>query len=143
MNINFFPPLQLIASVRIAQGILYTFDLEFLKRNFMLGGVMYPIYNQLIQQKVSVVFRLYSIRFLQPSSTPGETDQVKHLDLPSEILEQLEGIVSALGFEIVNWFECHNGIMLQADHDLRNKLSWFAFGIIDLKRLEILLWMRT
>ncbi|PRD23198.1 UNVERIFIED_CONTAM: hypothetical protein NCL1_47061 [Trichonephila clavipes] len=132
MNINFFPPLQLIAFVRIAQGILYTFDLEFLKRNFLLGGLVCSVYIQRIQQKVSViVLRHYSTRFLQSSGTPGETDQVQHLNLPNEIQKQLVGIVSALGFEIVNWFECHKGIMLQADHDLRNKLSWFSFGIID------------
>ncbi|GFY70775.1 uncharacterized protein TNIN_271371 [Trichonephila inaurata madagascariensis] len=132
MNINFFPPLQLIAFARIAQGILYTFDLEFLKRNFMLGGLVYPVYTQRIQQKVSViVLRHYLIRFLQPSGTPGKIDQVKHLNLPKEMQKQLVGIVSALGFEIVNWFEFHKGIMLQADHDLRNKLSWFSFGIID------------
>ncbi|GFR14950.1 uncharacterized protein TNCT_227141 [Trichonephila clavata] len=36
-----------------------------------------------------------------------------------------------LGWEIYKWYECHEKLLQVVDHDLRNKLHWFSFGIID------------
>ncbi|GFX85808.1 uncharacterized protein TNCV_2472101 [Trichonephila clavipes] len=123
MSINFWPPLELMAYSKIAQRILYTFDLEVLKRTFLLGGPLYTEYRERIEEKVSAVV-------LPPFETT-HSSEVKHLVLPTEIQKKLVGIVMALGFEVKTWFECHKVIVSAGDLNLRKQLHWFPFGIID------------
>ncbi|GFR14967.1 uncharacterized protein TNCT_227221 [Trichonephila clavata] len=132
MSINFWPSLQFIAYARIAQGILYTFDLEVLKRRFLLGGLYYTQCMERIEKMVSVVLlpvypRTVSCLSVERTKFVG----VKYLPLPNEIQKKLVGVVMALAMEIKTWFDCHKYIVRDDNLDLRNKVNWFSFGIID------------
>ncbi|GFW68735.1 uncharacterized protein TNCV_3639501 [Trichonephila clavipes] len=103
-TVSEFPPLQLIDYATIAQGTLYTFDLEFLKRRFMVLGTQctYLISDE-YSKGFGVVLRRYSIRLLQTSDTPGKSDQEKHLNLLYEI-KAIRGYSFRIGFGKGNWF---------------------------------------
>ncbi|GFS56130.1 uncharacterized protein NPIL_436921 [Nephila pilipes] len=107
MNITFWPPLQLLAYSKIAQAVLYTFDIDALKDDFMLGGYFSDDYAQKIKCKVSSI----------PLSTA--------------IQQRLVGIVLTLGTEVVKWFRSHEDILRDTKLNFQNKISWFSFGIID------------
>lgn len=118
MVISFWPPLQLIAYARVAHGILYTFDLEIMKSNIFKDRYLQRRdFIQKIEQKVSVIIL--------------SSEEVKHTFLSCEIQTQLVSTVMVLRSEIKKWFECHSYILHDDDLDLRNRLAWFSFGIID------------
>ncbi|GFS91041.1 uncharacterized protein TNCV_2120261 [Trichonephila clavipes] len=135
MSIKFWPSLELLIHARIAQGILYTFDLEDLKRTFLEEGPGYTEYVQEIETKISEI-RLpsYSATFSRLTAARKKSEDVINVPLPPEVKKQLRGIVIALGLEIKQWFESHRFIVPGVYHNLRSKLSWFSFGVID--RLE-------
>ncbi|GFY53965.1 uncharacterized protein TNIN_126621 [Trichonephila inaurata madagascariensis] len=130
MRIKFWPSLKLIVHARIAQGILYTFDLEDLKRAFL-----HTEYIQPIAKKISeIVLPTSCATFSRLTAARRNPEDTIIVHLPPEVQKQLRGIVTALGFEIKQWFQSHRSIMKDDNHNLRNKLSWFSFGVID--RLE-------
>ncbi|GFR21504.1 uncharacterized protein TNCT_604381 [Trichonephila clavata] len=135
MRVKFWLSLELIAHARIAQGILYTFDLEHLKRTFMEEEPGDEEYVTLIAKKISkIVLPTYCAIFSRLTAARRNPEDVIMVHLPPEVKKQLRGIVIALGLEISQWFESHRFIVIGDNHDLRNKLSWFSFGVID--RLE-------
>ncbi|GFY67012.1 uncharacterized protein TNIN_250711 [Trichonephila inaurata madagascariensis] len=134
MSIKFRPSLELIAHARIAQGILYTFDLEDLKRTFLeeSKGPGDTEYIQPIAKKISeIVLPTYCETFSCLTAPRRKPEDLIIVPLPPAVKKQLKGIVIALGLEIKQWFECHRFIVRRDHHDLRNKLSWFSFGVID------------
>ncbi|GFX18815.1 uncharacterized protein TNCV_4143361 [Trichonephila clavipes] len=130
MNNKFWPSLELIARARIAQGILYTFDLEDLKRTFLNTEYIQPIAKKISE----IVLPTYCATFLRLTAARGKPEDSVIVHLPPEVQKQLRGIVITLGFEIKQWFESHRFVGRGDNHNLRNKLSWFSFGVID--RLE-------
>ncbi|GFR14952.1 uncharacterized protein TNCT_227151 [Trichonephila clavata] len=110
MSINFWPPLQSVAYSRIAQRILYTFDLEVLKHTFLLGGLLYTQYRERIEEIVSAI--------VLPPFESTYLRKVVHLVLPTKIQKQLVGVVLALGFEIKTWFDCHKYMVREDNLDL-------------------------
>ncbi|GFR14960.1 uncharacterized protein TNCT_227191 [Trichonephila clavata] len=135
MNIKFWPSLELIAYARIARGILYTFDLENLKRTFLENRPVDTEYITQIAKKISeIVLPTYCSTFLRLTAARRKPEDVIMVHLPPEFVKQLRGIVIALGLEIKQWFKSHRFTVIGDNHDLRNKLSWFSFGVID--RLE-------
>ncbi|GFX22418.1 uncharacterized protein TNCV_3600501 [Trichonephila clavipes] len=134
MSIKFWPSLELIARARIAQGILYTFDLEDLKRTFLEEKPGDTEYIQQIEKKISEIhLPSYWATFSRLTAARKKTEDVI-VHLPPEAKKLLGGIVIALGLEIKQWFESHRLIVRGDIYNLRNKLSWFSFGVID--RLE-------
>ncbi|GFY67011.1 uncharacterized protein TNIN_250701 [Trichonephila inaurata madagascariensis] len=134
MTIKFWPTLQLVACVRIAQGIIYSFDLEHLKRS-LLGGLQNTEYIEPITKKIlEIVLPAYCARFSHLTAARKNTEEVKIVPLPPQVKKKLGGIIFSLGLEIKLWYECHRFIEHKFNLDLRNKLSWFSFGVID--RLE-------
>ncbi|GFR14970.1 uncharacterized protein TNCT_227241 [Trichonephila clavata] len=134
MTIKFWPSLQHIACVRIAQGILYTFDLEHLKRS-LLGGLQNTEYIEPITKKIfEIVLPAYCATFSRSTAARKSSEEAKFVHLPPQIKRQLGGVIFSLGLEIKLWYECHRFIERNYNLDLRNKLSWFSFGVID--RLE-------
>ncbi|GFX18803.1 uncharacterized protein TNCV_4143241 [Trichonephila clavipes] len=130
MSIKFWPSLELIAYARIAQGILYTFDLEDLKCAFLN-----TVYIQPITKKISeIILPTYFATFSRPTPARRNPEDITIVHLPPKVEKQLRGIVIALGLELQQWFESHRSIVEGGNHNLRNKLSWFSFGVID--RLE-------
>ncbi|GFX18834.1 uncharacterized protein TNCV_4143551 [Trichonephila clavipes] len=130
MNTKFWPSLELIAYARIAQGILYTFDLDDLERTF--PNIKYI---QTIVRKISeIVLPTYCATFSRLNAARRNPEDQIIVHLPLEVQKQLRGIVIALGLEINKWFESHRFIMQEDSCNLKNKLSWFSFGVID--RLE-------
>ncbi|GFR03641.1 uncharacterized protein TNCT_173541 [Trichonephila clavata] len=107
MTIYFWPTLQIIAYARLAQAILYTFNLEILKRRFILHMSVYPTYSKAIEEKVN------------------------QRSLPPAVQKKLVGVITSLAWEIYNWFECHGHFFEYNSFDLRNKLHWFSCGLID------------
>ncbi|GFT68977.1 uncharacterized protein TNCV_1804871 [Trichonephila clavipes] len=107
MMIDFWLTLQLIAYARLAQSILYTFNLEILKRRFMLHLNVHPTYLKAIEEKVNKII------------------------LPTVVRKKLVGVVTSLAWEVHKWFNCHGHLFQDTNLDLRNKLHWYSFGIID------------
>ncbi|GFR14969.1 uncharacterized protein TNCT_227231 [Trichonephila clavata] len=135
MKIKFWPSLELIAHARIAQGILYTFDLEDLKHTFLEGGLRDSEYIAPITKKISeIVLPNYRATFCRLTAARRKPEDVIMVHLPPEIKRQLRGIVVALGLEIKQWFRSHRFIVRGDSHNLRKNLTWFSFGVID--RLE-------
>lgn len=130
MTFNFFPSLQIIAYSRIARGILYTFDLEVLKNYFIYGDLVRTCYIQRIREKVCNIV-LPTFKALYHSDAPTESKEKKYLVLPNVIEKKMIGVVMALGLEITKWFEMHQFILDGNNLDLKNRLIWFSFGIID------------
>ncbi|GFR14947.1 uncharacterized protein TNCT_227131 [Trichonephila clavata] len=133
MTIHFWPTLQLLAYARIARGILYTFELEILKNRFITGSFSaHTDYLKRIEEKVSeILYPAFTITFSHLSVSSGKSEGVKHLVLPTEIQNKLIYIILELCAETRNWYESHSMIFHRYYLDLRNKLSWFSFGIID------------
>ncbi|GFR14959.1 uncharacterized protein TNCT_227181 [Trichonephila clavata] len=132
MIINVFPSLQLIAYARIAQGILYTIDLGRLKCTFLEGELGDTEFIQLIAKKISeIVLPTYCSTFSRLTAARRKPEDVLIVHLPNEVKQQLRVTVIALGLEIKQWFESHRFIVIGDNYDLRNKLSWFSFGVID------------
>ncbi|GFY47080.1 uncharacterized protein TNIN_265991 [Trichonephila inaurata madagascariensis] len=135
MSIKFWPSLELLTHARIAKGILYTFDLEDLKRTFLEEVPGYTEYVQEIETKISEIhLPTYCASFSRLTAAREKSEDVKFVPLPLRVRKQLRGIVIALGLEIKQWFESHRFIVRGVNHNLRNKLGWFSFGVID--RLE-------
>ncbi|PRD23685.1 UNVERIFIED_CONTAM: hypothetical protein NCL1_45747 [Trichonephila clavipes] len=134
MTIKFLPTLQLIAYVRIAMGIVYSFDLEHLKRS-LLGGLQNTEYIEPIKKKISEIDLTTCYSRLSRLTAARKNTEVKIVPLPPQVKKKLGGIIFSLGLEIKLWYECHKFIIEHNFNlDLRNKLSWFSFGVID--RLE-------
>ncbi|GFR14943.1 uncharacterized protein TNCT_227111 [Trichonephila clavata] len=124
MGISFWPPLQLIAYTKIAQGILYTFDLEILKYGFTSVG-LYQNYVLQIEKKVSSI--------ILPVNT-SKRDPIKAARrpcLPIEVQKQVVGLVMVLSLEIENWFDCHKSFLFGDDLYLRKRIAWYSNGIVD------------
>lgn len=131
MTISFFPSLQLIASAKVAQGILYTFDLEIMKSEFLTFWDQMQ-YIQQIKEKVSVItLPKFEDTFSRLSIAPTKSEKVKHLILPAEIQEQMVGLIMALQLEVKHWLESHSFISRCSELNLKNGLVWFSFGILD------------
>lgn len=126
MSIRFWPPLQLLTSAKIAQGILYTFDLKILKYGFMPIGRAHN-YIQQIEEKVSSII----LPVTSNTEPTNSTDEQKEKFLPKEVQKKIVGIVMTLTLEIVNWFECHKNIIFNDNLYLRDRLAWYSTGIID------------
>ncbi|GFY68985.1 uncharacterized protein TNIN_14661 [Trichonephila inaurata madagascariensis] len=107
MTIDFWPTLQLMAYARLAQSILYTFNLEILKRRFMFHLNVRPTYLKAIEEEVN-----------------------KRI-IPTVFRKKLIGVVTSLAWEVYKWFDCHGHFFQDSNLDLRNKLHWYSFGIID------------
>ncbi|GFY67013.1 uncharacterized protein TNIN_250721 [Trichonephila inaurata madagascariensis] len=107
MILDFWPTLEVIAYARLSQAILYTFNLEFLKRRFMLYLNVHPAYSKAIEEKVN------------------------RRIIPTVVRKKLVAVVTSLGWEMYHWFDCHGHFFQNNNLDLRNKLHWFSFGIID------------
>ncbi|GFY63658.1 uncharacterized protein TNIN_314871 [Trichonephila inaurata madagascariensis] len=136
MSFKFWPSLKIIAYARIAQGILYTYDLEKLKRNFPEKRRRNKKYMKEIDdttKKISFPYLSETFKRLDAAARRNP-EGVKAVPLQPKIRRQLRGIVLTMGLEIKKWFISHKSIMKDGKHNLRNKLSWFSFGVID--RLE-------
>ncbi|GFY63661.1 uncharacterized protein TNIN_314901 [Trichonephila inaurata madagascariensis] len=130
MSIKFWPSLELIAHARIAQGILYTFDLEVLKYTLLS-----TLYIRPISKKISeIVLPTYCATFLRLTAARRNPEDSIIVHLPPKVQKQLRGIVIALGLEIKLWFQSHRFMGRDNNYNLRNNLIWFSFGVID--RLE-------
>ncbi|GFR14957.1 uncharacterized protein TNCT_227171 [Trichonephila clavata] len=107
MPIDFWPTLQIRAYASLAQAILYTFNLEFLKERSMAHMNVYPTLTNAIEEKVNQRI------------------------IPTVVQKKLVGVVMSLAWEVYKWFDCHEHFFPDTYLDLRNKLHWFSFGIID------------
>ncbi|GFS50159.1 uncharacterized protein NPIL_10111 [Nephila pilipes] len=134
MDLKFWPSLQLIAYARVARGILFTFDLEILKRDFMYEGRINQSFGQHIEERVSAIsVPLFEATFKQLKfKSSKSTDQHSYLPIPNKIQKQLVGVVLALRLEIASWFNSHGEITaFIANFDVCSTLSWYSTGIID------------
>ncbi|GFY74970.1 uncharacterized protein TNIN_220761 [Trichonephila inaurata madagascariensis] len=98
MNIKFWPSLELIAHARIAQGILYTFDLEILKHTFLITEYIQPIAKKISE----IVLPTYCATFSRLTAARRNPEDSIIVHLPPELQKQLTDIVIALGLEIHN-----------------------------------------
>lgn len=129
---NFWPSLQHIAYSRVAKEILYSFDLEHLKNESMDEGFIRTEHIEQIEEKVSTfVLPSFDTTFSRLSLAPTRPKEKKDMILPIEVQKKLTGVVMALFLEVKNWFISHTFILFANNLDLRNRLVWFPFGIID------------
>ncbi|GFR14965.1 uncharacterized protein TNCT_227211 [Trichonephila clavata] len=86
MRVKFWPSLELIAHARIAQGILYTFDLVHLKRTFMEEEPGDEEYVTLIAKKISkIVLPTYCAIFSRLIAARRNPEDVIMVHLPPEV----------------------------------------------------------
>ncbi|GFU09027.1 uncharacterized protein NPIL_462021 [Nephila pilipes] len=127
MDVYFWPSLQILASARLARGILYTFDTE------TLNSGKYDMKQ--VKEKVSaIILPAFASTFTEVASEPqNSNNELNRLSLQIKIQTQLVCIVSELGSEIEKWFRWHenNPLKSRASFDVRNVLSWRSIGIID------------
>ncbi|GFQ83639.1 uncharacterized protein TNCT_351121 [Trichonephila clavata] len=111
MNIRYRPPLKHIALVRIALGLLHTFDQHAIKTNFLTlnGDVSDKYYSKLVSK----------IKGLLPRQ-----------GVPSCIQKEISGIIRSLAWEIKRWLYSHDQILDENEIDLSD-ICWYSYGIID------------
>ncbi|GFR14945.1 uncharacterized protein TNCT_227121 [Trichonephila clavata] len=128
MNIRFRPTLQVIACSRAARGVLYTFDLEILKTKFMIySNVRFDDYVQYMEEKVSdIVTKAFQHVF---ATSRARNEQC--LNVKPEVTKQLIGVVMTSALEVRNWYQWHRRMLSERNIYLKNRLTWFSFGIID------------
>ncbi|PRD21353.1 UNVERIFIED_CONTAM: hypothetical protein NCL1_51964 [Trichonephila clavipes] len=131
MNTKFWPSLQLIAYARVAQGILYTLDLDDLKHKFQIERRGCNYIEEIDEKLSEIVLPTYSEIFSRLTAARRNPEDVINVPLQPQIKKQLRGIVIALGLEVKQWFKSHEFILIGGCNNLRNKLSWLSFGVID------------
>ncbi|GFY37287.1 uncharacterized protein TNIN_437271 [Trichonephila inaurata madagascariensis] len=128
MDIRFKPTLQVIAYSRAARGILYTFDLERLKWQFMSRSK--TRFDDYVQQMEEKVFDNVENAF-QHVTAVSRSKNERCLEVKPKVTKQLAGVAMTLALEVKNWYQCHRHILRASNLYLRRKLIWFSFGIID------------
>ncbi|GFT34286.1 uncharacterized protein NPIL_311341 [Nephila pilipes] len=108
MIIRKWLPLQRLAQVRIARGILCNSEFKNVFPDFLRGQAL--------------VDTQYKYRILSS------------LDLPNVLKKPTMGIIQALGIEIANWCLWHKVFLIDATLDYWNRIQWYSHGTIN--RLE-------
>ncbi|GFT59370.1 uncharacterized protein NPIL_132441 [Nephila pilipes] len=108
MIIKKWLPLQRLAQVRIARGILCNSEFKNVFPDFL--------------RVHGLIDTQYKYRILSS------------LDLPSVLRNPTMGIIQALGIEIANWCLWHNVFLIDATLDYWNRIQWYSHGTIN--RLE-------
>ncbi|GFS51140.1 uncharacterized protein NPIL_467161 [Nephila pilipes] len=108
MNARFWPSLQLIARVKIALGILRTFEFTGIVSDFLLENVENKLQN--IQQNLTL------------------------LSLPNVMKTRIICISGALVKEVKKWYDYHKKFLLGDDLHFWNRIHWYSHGTIN--RLE-------
>ncbi|GFS57988.1 uncharacterized protein NPIL_632421 [Nephila pilipes] len=108
MKLRFWPPLQLIAQVRIARGILCNLEFENNFPDFMQG--------------VGLIDLEYMHQILSS------------LNLETVLKNSTMGVIEVLVKEIANWCSCHRSFLIEDNLDYWNILQWYSHGTIN--RLE-------
>lgn len=106
MNVKFWPSLQLIVMVRIAQEIVHILGINLNKVKHQDYS-----YNPEGGVRLETFFNIFSI--------------------PRRLVLKLYGIAKTLCLEIKNWYLSHKDIVLSTDIDLSNEIRWYSYGIID------------
>ncbi|GFY60371.1 uncharacterized protein TNIN_477431 [Trichonephila inaurata madagascariensis] len=106
MNIRYRPPLQHIASVRIALGILHTFNLQAIKSDFLTSK--------------GDVSEEYSSKLISKITFLGDKEQEK----------KISGIIRALVWELLRWMFSHDEIVYSNEIDFYD-IYWYSYGVID------------
>ncbi|GFT13211.1 uncharacterized protein NPIL_468001 [Nephila pilipes] len=106
MNMRFWPSLQLIASVRIARGLLRNFEFNYIFPDFLFVSGF--ISNQYMHETVSSL-------------------NLQNIDLENRTL----GVLEALEREMVRWCSCHCVFLMDASPDYWNRIQWYSHGIIN------------
>ncbi|GFW20938.1 uncharacterized protein TNCV_1714451 [Trichonephila clavipes] len=111
MNIIYRPPLKHIALVRIALGILRTFDQKAIDTNFLTpnGDVSGNYYSEVIS-KIKI--------FLHGRS------------VPSCIEKEIFGIIRSLAQEVERWVYSHDEILYDSDIKFSD-ICWYSYGVVD------------
>ncbi|GFY60372.1 uncharacterized protein TNIN_477441 [Trichonephila inaurata madagascariensis] len=111
MNIIYRPPLKHIALVRIALGILRTFDQQAIDTNFLTsnGDVSGKYYSE-------VIYKIET--FLHGRG------------IPSCIKKEIFGIIRSLALEVERWVYSHNEILHDSDIKFSD-ICWYSYGVVD------------
>ncbi|GFW20940.1 uncharacterized protein TNCV_1714471 [Trichonephila clavipes] len=106
MNTRYRPPLQHIALVRIALGILHTFNLQAIKNYFLTSkGDVSEEYSSKIISKITFL-----------------NDKEKE--------KKISGIIRALVWELLTWKFSHDEIVYDTEIDFSD-ICWYSHGVID------------